>query len=158
MIFSWPLRASFSLCSRQMLSSAAKNWDCKFVFSSHNLMFRLRSSSYNNKIGNVDLLVTTERIWIQWGSEICPFKIRTFSLGMKKRRKFCYNFFKNKLSWPRPSRVERGRHLQNEQGRWTKNTNSQIFIRDKLACVYVVTNCQYSVAQMCTQQECSPSK
>ena len=32
----------------------------------------------------------------------------------------------------------------------------RLFIRDKLAYVQVVTNCRYSVAQMCTRKECSP--
>ena len=30
----------------------------------------------------------------------------------------------------------------------------RVFIRDTLAYIQVVTNCQYSVAQMCTQEEC----
>ena len=31
------------------------------------------------------------------------------------------------------------------------------FIQDKLVYIQVVTNCQYSVAQMCTWEECLPA-
>ena len=34
----------------------------------------------------------------------------------------------------------------------------KVFIRDKYAYVPVVTNCQYSVAQFCTEEECLPAR